>query len=68
MIPIRKGLLNQGDDIEKSTVNYMVHMCSKQHLYNTKREDLAESTSVVLAKYPLNVKLEFLTTLEYQIG
>ena len=38
----------------------------EQHLRNTKREDLAESTGVMLAKYPLNVKLELLTTLECQ--
>ena len=41
-------------------------MCSKQHLHNMKREDLAESTGVVPAKYHSNVKLELLTTLECQ--
>ena len=38
----------------------------KQHLYNTKREDLTKNTGMVPAKYPPNVKLEFLTTLECQ--
>ena len=38
----------------------------EQHLRNTKREDLTESTDVVLAKYPPKVKLELLTTLECQ--
>ena len=52
------------DNAEKSTVSYTVHTYSKQHLHNTKREDLTESTDVVPAKYPPKVKLEFLTTLE----
>ena len=56
------------DDAEKSTVSYVVFTCSKQHLHNTKREDLTESTGVVPAKYPPKVKLEFLTTLECQTG
>ena len=41
------------DDAEKSTVSHTVLTCSKQHLHNTKREDLAESTGVVPAKYPI---------------
>jgi len=41
-------------------------MCSKPYLHKTKREDLTKSTGVVLAKYPLKVKLELLTTLECQ--
>ena len=56
------------DDAKNSTVSYTIHTCSKQHLRNTKREDLTESTGVVPAKYPPNVKLEFLTTLECQSG
>ena len=52
------------DDARKSTVSYTVNMCSQWHLHNTKRMGLTESTGVVLAKYPLNVKLELLTTLE----
>ena len=52
------------DDVEKSTVSHTVLTYSKKYLYNTKREDLTESTDVVLAKYPLKVKLELLTTLE----
>ena len=52
------------DDARKSTVSYTVHTCSKRHLHNTKREDLAESTGVVPAKYSLKVKSEFLITLE----
>ena len=52
------------DDAEKSTVSYMALTCSKQRLHNTKREDLAESTGVVPAKYPPKVKLELLITLK----
>ena len=52
------------DDVKKSTVSHTVLACSKQHLRNTKREYLTESTSVVPVKYPLKVKLELLTTLE----
>ena len=57
-------LIYVGDDVEKSTISHTVLTCSKQHLHNTKREDLAESTGVVQAKYPPKVKLELLTTLE----
>ena len=32
--------------------------CSKQNMRNRNKEDLAESTGVVPAKYPLKVKLE----------
>ena len=40
---------------------------SRQNLRNRNKEDLAESTGVVLAKYPPKVKLERIsTTLEYQ--
>ena len=56
------------DDAEKSTISYTVHTCSKQHLHNTKREDLTENIGVVLGKNPSKVKLEFLTTLECQSG
>ena len=52
------------DDAEKSSVSYTTLTCSKQCLHNTKREDLAESTGVVPAKYPPKVKLELLTTLK----
>ena len=47
---------------KKSTVNhrYVLKIAPIQH----KREDLAESTGVVSAKYPLKVNLELLTTLE----
>ena len=54
------------DDAEKSTVSHTVLTYSKQHMYNTKREDLEESTGVVPAKYPPKVKLKLLTTLECQ--
>ena len=54
------------DDAEKSIVSHTVLTCSKQHLRNTKREDLTKSTGVVPTKYPLKVKLELLTTLECQ--
>ena len=50
---------------KKSPVSHTVLARSRQYLHN-KREDLAESTSVILAKYPPKVKLEFLTTLECQ--
>ena len=56
------------DDAEKPPVSYTVLTYSKQHLHNTKREEITESTGVVPAKYPPKVKLEFLTTLEYQSG
>ena len=49
---------------KKPPVSYTILMYSKQHLHNTKREDLVESTGMVPAKYPPKVKLEFLTTLE----
>ena len=62
------SFLIPNDDAEKSIVSYTVHTYSKQHLHNTKREYLAESTGVVPAKYPPKVKLEFLTTLECQSG
>ena len=43
----------------------MVNTKSQRHLHNTqKKEDLTESTGVVLAEYPPKVKLELLTTLE----
>ena len=54
------------DDAEKSIVSHTVLTCSKQHLRNTKREDLTKSTGVVPTKDPLKVKLELLTTLECQ--
>ena len=54
------------DDVKKSPVSHAVLTCSKQHLHNTKREDLTKSTSVVPAEYPPKVKLELLTTLECQ--
>ena len=54
------------DDAKKSIVSHTVLRCSKQHLRNTKREDLTKSTGVVPAKSPLKVKLELLTTLECQ--
>ena len=56
------------DDAGISTISCTVHTCSKRHLHNTKRENLAESTGVVPAKYPPKVKSEFLTTLECQSG
>ena len=49
---------------KKSIVSHTVLTCLKQHLYNTKREDLTESTGVVPAKYPPKIKLELLTTLK----
>ena len=33
-------------------------MCSRQNLRNKEEEDLTESISVILAKYPPKVKLE----------
>ena len=56
------------DDAKKPPVSYTVLTYSKQYMHNTKREDLTEGTGVVSAKYPLKVKLEFLTTLECQSG
>ena len=51
------------NDAEKSTVSHTVLTRLKQYLYNTKRDDLIESTGVVLAKYLPKVKLEIFTTL-----
>ena len=59
-----KGEVMATDDAEKSSVSYTALTCSKQCLHNIKREDLAESTGVVPAKYPPKVKLELLTTLK----
>ena len=48
-------------------MSYVVLMCSRQNLRNRNKEDLAESTGVIPAKYPPNVKLETIsTTLECQ--
>ena len=41
-------------------------MYLKQYLHDTKREDLTESTGVMLVKYPPQVKLELFTTLKCQ--
>ena len=49
--------------LRKSTVSYTANKQSQRHLHNTKK-DLTESTGVVPAEYPPNVKLELLTTLE----
>lgn len=49
---------------KKPPVSYTVLTYLKQHLHNTKREDLAEKTGVVPAKYSPKVKLELLTTPE----
>jgi len=54
-----------GDDVEKSTVSHTASH-ARNNTCKTKREDLIESTGVVPTKYPLKVKLELLTTLEYQ--
>ena len=51
--------------LKKSPVSHTVLTRLKQYLHNKKRR-LAKSTGVVPAKYPLKVKLELLTTLEYQ--
>ena len=37
---------------------YILLTCSRQHLRNKNKEDLVESTGVVLAKYSPKVKLE----------
>ena len=53
---------------QKSSINRIVLTYFRQNLHNTEiEEDLIESTGVVLAKYPLKVKLEnCFTTLECQ--
>ena len=51
---------------KESLVSHTVLMFSKQYLHSIKREDLIESTGVMLVKYPLKVKLELLTILECQ--
>ena len=43
---------------QKSSVSHTVLKCSRQHLGNKNNEDLVESAGVVLAKYPMKVKLE----------
>ena len=43
---------------QKSSVCCTVLTCSRQNLQNRDKEDLAESTDVVPAKYPQKVKLE----------
>ena len=52
------------DDAWKITSEVHGKHTIQRHLRNAKREDLTESTGVVLAKYPLKVKLELFTTLE----
>ena len=48
-------------------MSYVVLMYSRQNLRNRNKEDLVESTGVIPAKYPPNVKLETIsTTLECQ--
>ena len=39
-------------------MSHMVLMCSRQNLQNKNKEDLAENTGVVPAKYLPKVKLE----------
>ena len=43
---------------QKSLVSHTIFTCSKWNLRNRNKEDLAESTSLVSAKYPPKVKLE----------
>ena len=53
------------DDAWKITSEVHGKHAIQRHLRNTKKkEDLTESSGVVPAKYPPNVKLELLTTLE----
>ena len=54
-----------GDDAEKSIVSH-TDSHARNNTCKTKREDLTESTGMVLAKYPPKVKLELLTTLKCQ--
>ena len=53
---------------QKSSVSYTVLACSRQNLQNrNKKKNLAKSTGMVPAKYPLKVKLERISiTLECQ--
>ena len=60
----RKKVLSLNDDAWKITSEVHGKHAIRWYLRNTKREDLTESTGVVLAKYPPKVKLELLTTLE----
>ena len=43
---------------QKSSMSRMVLTCSTQNLRNRNKEDLVESTGVILAKYSPKVKLE----------
>ena len=52
------------DDAWKITSEVHGKHAIRRHLHNTNRKDLTESTGVVPAKCPPNVKLELLTTLE----
>ena len=52
-----------GDNAEKTTVSHTASH-ARNNTCKTKREDLTESTGMVLAKYPPKVKLELRTTLE----
>ena len=43
-------------------MSHTVFTCSRQNLRNRNKEDLTESIGVVLAKCPLKVKLERIST------
>ena len=62
VIPTCKSRITNVDDAWKIKVHGK--HTTQQHLHNTKRKDLTESTGVVQAEFPLKVKLELLTTLE----
>ena len=47
------------DDGENRSISYMVFICSRQDLHKKEeQENFTESTNVVPAKHPLNVKLD----------
>ena len=55
------------NDAEKSTGSHTASH-AQNNTCKMKRKDLTESIGVVSAKYSPKVKLELLTTLEYQSG
>ena len=64
VIPTCKSRITNVDDAWKITSEVHGKHTTQQHLHNTKRKDLTESTGAVLAKYPSKVKLKLLSTLK----
>ena len=54
----QKGKHILSNDAEKSPMSHIV-LYAHNNTCTTKRKDLIENTNVVLAKYPVKVKLEY---------